>query len=118
MLTSTQARQIVHDSIRKALKTAVSSDEQALRDVGVQSDESIRSLVMTIAADADVGVPSRQHYVDVNGLADLDPALTVGGLTQRVCQLSTGKLCSNPQTPHAQTWPYPTRCPQCNYPVP
>ena len=118
MLTENQARQIVHSSINKTTKRSVASNNETLQQLDISSAESVRSLAMTIAADPEVGVPSLQHYIDPNSIADLQAEMTVGQLSELVLDLSAGKLCSNPNTPHPQKCcPYPAKCPQCGYPV-
>jgi hypothetical protein len=131
MLTRDQASIIVRNSILKTMEQSGSktmeqsgssldyqiSENQDLRHLGIDSNESLRSLVITIAADPGSGVPSFEHYIDPNTLADFGPQSTVEDLTELVAKLAAGKLCSNPSTPHPQEYPYPDECPECCYPV-
>src|SRR5580700_10984180 len=103
MLTKNQAQQVVIGSIQKITnRSAIPPGGESLEALGIGHADATRSLAITIAADPEVGVPSLQHYIDPNLIADLNSAMTVDELSNRVFQLSAGKLCSNPNTPHPQ----------------
>jgi hypothetical protein len=118
MLSDKQAREIVDASIGKTIRRSESiSPDQTLEDFGITED-MLGSLVTTLSADVEVGVPRFQHYLDPNIIGDLGPGISIKDLTDKILKLSAGKLCSNPNTPHPQKCcPYPTKCPQCGYPV-
>ncbi len=119
MLSESQAREIVKDSIRKISGTEQAfKPDKTLEDAGFV-DKKLNDLVITIAADSEVGVPRFQHDLNINNFIDeLKPATTIEVLADKVLKLSAGKVCSNPHNPHDQKCcPYPVKCPQCGYPV-
>jgi hypothetical protein len=119
MLSQTQAREIAQGSIKKATgTTAELPEEKKLLEAGI-TDINLNSFVITVTADPQVGVPRLQHYLDPNKfIVDLNPAITIKELTDKILKLSAGKLCSNPNNPHEQECcPYPDKCPQCGYAV-
>jgi hypothetical protein len=117
MLTSSQANEIVRASIGKTVGERAVSANQKLKDAGITQDK-FNAFVTTISADPTIGVPRFQHYLDPNVIAELDLTTTIEALTSKILELSAGKMCSNPHTPHPQNCcPYPTQCPQCGYAV-
>jgi hypothetical protein len=118
MLSEKQAQEIVSESIKKAIPTREFQQTDSLGGGGFPKDE-LRDLVVTLAADKDVGIPRFQHYLDPNTIIEsLSPGITVEDLTSKILELAAGKVCSNPKSPHPQKCcPYPTKCPQCGYPV-
>jgi hypothetical protein len=116
MLTENQAKEIVGASIGQTMGGAT-RHTGSLLDAGITGDK-LNTLVMTLVADPHNGVSRFQHYLDPNIVGDLQPGMSIEELTRKVLRLSSGKLCSNPTTPHPQTCcPYPTKCPQCGYAV-
>ena len=124
MLTDGQAREIVRGSIKKVSKNPAKVAEQfsipgsTLASIGLESDDDLQSLHLAIAADPDVGVPRLGHYIDPNQLAEtIKQPISIDKLVGEIVRLAAGKLCSNPQNPHQQRFPYPGNCPECGYPV-
>ena len=122
MLREGQAKDVVVASLAKAVPGRGFSAKSVRLDETLGklqlSGDQIRSLAITIASDAETGVPRLQHYLDPNQLMDLGEQTTIADLTNKVLKLSAGKLCSNPKNPHPQECcPYPEACPECGYPV-
>ena len=113
MLTEPQARDIVNTTIYKMTRKSVSDQTQ----LGTIIAGDFADLVERLIADPSSGVSRYDHYLDPNVIGDLRGDTTVGDLTDMVMRLSAGKLCSNPNIPHPQSYPYPASCPQCGYPV-
>src|ERR1700688_3621526 len=114
MLTDDQAREIVYDSIRKTVARSNQSlqrnilSTESLQDAGV-SHHTFDELIETLATDPFVGVVRFEHSLDPTRIGPiLTPTLQVDALTRYILELSAGKICSNPETPHEQTCcPYP-----------
>jgi hypothetical protein len=116
MLTENQAQEIVEASLTKTAGKGV-APVGSLQDAGL-NEEKLIALVKTLVDDPTNGVPRFQHLLDPNIIGGLSLGTTIEELTHKVLELSAGKLCSNPSTPHPQyCCPYPTNCPQCGYQV-
>jgi hypothetical protein len=93
MLTENQAQGIVQMSIQKIKSKSKSSEPgDTLDKLGFTDKDQIQNLLVTIVSDPEAGVPRLHHYLDVNGLADLDSQTTVAALTTKVKDLSAGAL--------------------------
>jgi hypothetical protein len=89
-----------------------------LKDAGITDAKKLQEFAIRIASDPEVGVRRFDHHINLNEiLPDLEqPDITTTQiLTDKLLELSAGKLCSNG---HEQEWPYPTECEQCGAPVP
>src|SRR5262252_3784130 len=110
MLDPEQAQDIVLSAIAEAGGRLPTSGAEALRGLNLREDEQMDRLVDNVVR----GVRSLQHTIDPAHVSTLKNAVTVMELTNRVLQLSAGKLCSNPANPHPQKCcPYPAVCPEC-----
>jgi hypothetical protein len=113
MLREDQAQEIVLASINKTVGERTVSPSARLRDAGI-SDDKLRNLITTLATDHRVGVPRFQHALNPYIIFDLKASTSIAELANMVLELSAGKFCSNPDTPHPQSCcPYPKKCKQC-----
>lgn len=115
MLTRSQASEVVLSSVAKTTGRGAQPGG-TLRDAGV-TDAKLPPLIITLVSDPAIGVARFQHVLDPNIVGGIRLDTTIDDLTDQVLRLSAGKLCSNPTNPHEQSYPYPTSCPVCGYPV-
>lgn len=121
MLTYADAFRVVRHAIGRSvsLHPTLSPSEIAsrtLRAAGI-TDLEKAAIVEVIVMDPD-GVRQFEQNIAPNFADDIDLDSTIDGMTRKVMQLSSGKLCSNPVNPHEQTCcPYPKTCRECSFPV-
>lgn len=116
MLTHTQATRIVFDSLKRLTTRSVEDPSLSLESQGVTSSAEVESFLRTIVTDQAIGISSERHYLDPSALSTITAKASILDVVETV-ELAARKLCSNPLTPHPQTYPYPEICPKCPYPV-
>jgi len=118
MLTEDQIRKIVGESFKKTSGSNIQSWSNTLKDEDIDQS-TLRQWVTTLVNDEEIGVSRFQHKLEFSAIIKkVSPSDTFESLGRHVFLLSTGKVCSNPITPHSQTCcPYPKKCPECGHDV-
>jgi hypothetical protein len=117
MLTPDDAKMIVHLSVGQLSNAPRISPHLRLDQLGIVSDHSLASLRETIVSDPHIGLAFIRSNLHPGRSLDITSSISIDDLVKSL-QLSAGKLCSNPSTPHEQPCcPYPKTCDTCMYPV-
>ena len=112
MISFQDADVIVQESIRTVSPISSIDSDTPLRDLGLDSTQSLDSLKAAIARRV-----SQAPSLDLQIGFPLHTGMVVRDLIHTL-QLSTRKLCSNANFPHPQPCcPYPATCGICGRPV-